>query len=116
MIMDSSVIARIAHEVNRAYCQAIGDDSHPIWEDAPHWQRDSLINGAKFHLANPDATPAASHENWLAEKMRDGWAYGPVKDTEKKQHPCFLPYDDLPLAHRVKDYLFRAIVHATANV
>jgi hypothetical protein len=27
-------IARVAHEVNRAYCQALGDQSQPAWEDA----------------------------------------------------------------------------------
>lgn len=31
-------IARMAHEANRAYCQALGDDSQPAWEDAPEWQ------------------------------------------------------------------------------
>jgi hypothetical protein len=25
-------IARLAHEVNRAYCQSIGDDSQPAWK------------------------------------------------------------------------------------
>ena len=50
-------IARVAHEVNRAYCQALGDDSQPAWEVAPQWQRDSAINGVTFHIANPGACP-----------------------------------------------------------
>lgn len=33
-------IARVCHEVNRAYCQALGDNSQPAWEDAPAWQRE----------------------------------------------------------------------------
>ena len=37
---------------------------------------------------------------------------GPVKDPEKKEHPCFLPYDELPLSQRIKDYLFTAVVEA----
>lgn len=32
-------VAHVAHEVNRAYCQSLGDNSQPTWEDAPHWQR-----------------------------------------------------------------------------
>jgi hypothetical protein len=45
-------IAKVAHEVNRAYCQAIGDNSQPTWEEAPGWQRDSAINGVLLHLSN----------------------------------------------------------------
>ncbi|HED3065078.1 TPA: hypothetical protein R4057_002031 [Kluyvera ascorbata] len=104
-------IARIAHEVNRAYCQANGDDSQPTWENAPDWQRDSATNGVNFHLTG-DHDPAASHESWLAQKQLEGWKYGPVKDADKKEHPYVMPYDQLPAAQRVKDYLFRAVVHA----
>lgn len=105
-------IARVCHEANRAYCQALGDDSQPAWEDAPEWQRSSAINGVQFHLANPDAGPSHSHDEWLKEKAATGWKYGPVKDPEKKEHPCFVPYDQLPAEQKAKDYIFRAIVHA----
>lgn len=107
-------IARVAHEVNRAYCRSIGDDSQPAWEDAPDWQKDSAISGVRYHLAHPDSTPADSHNSWLAEKEAAGWTYGPVKDPELKQHPCFVPYDELPPAQRTKDYLFLAVVRALA--
>jgi len=107
--MTPEQIARICHEVNRAYCQSIGDDSQPKWNDAPDWQRESAINGVLFHLEN-DVTPEQSHENWMREKVAAGWTYGPVKDPEKKQHPCMVPYHDLPLEQRTKDYLFRAVV------
>lgn len=105
-------VARVAHEINRAYCEAIGDKSQPAWEDAPHWQVKSAIQGVEFHRANRKATPAASHESWMAEKQRDGWVEGPVKNPELKQHPCMLPFDRLPIEQRVKDFLFRACVHA----
>ena len=105
------VIAEAAHEINRAYCQAIGDNSQPTWEDAPQWQQDSAINGVKFHIANPEADPAASHQSWLDQKIAEGWTYGPVKDADKKEHPCCVPYDSLPTEQKAKDYLFRATVH-----
>lgn len=105
-------IARVAHEVNRAYCQALGDNSQPAWEDAPDWQRESAITGVQFHLANPEAGPDHSHNNWLAQKAADGWKYGEVKNPAMKEHPCFLPYDQLPVEQKAKDYLFRAVVHA----
>jgi hypothetical protein len=35
-----------------------------------------------------------------------------VKDAEKKEHPCFRPYDELPAEQKIKDALFIAVVHA----
>lgn len=104
-------IAKVAYEINRAYCEALGDTSQPAWEQAPNWQRDSAINGVRFHLDNPNASPSHSHESWLTEKAATGWKYGPVKAPEAKEHPCFVPYDELPVEQRAKDYLFRAVVH-----
>lgn len=104
-----------AHMANRAYCQAIGDESQPIWEEAPAWQRSSAINGVKAAL-NPEQTPRNSHEGWLAQKRAEGWRYGPVKDPDKKEHPCFVEYDELPAEQRVKDDIFLATVRSMARV
>ncbi len=104
--------AGICHEVNKAYCESIGDNSQPFWADAPQWAKDSAMSGVRFHLENRYAGPSGSHENWLKDKEADGWKYGPVKDPEKKEHPCFVPYDQLPKEQQVKDALFVAVVHA----
>jgi hypothetical protein len=107
--MNIDKIAKLCHEVNRAYCKSIGDDSQPSWEDAPQWQKDSAINGVKFHFEN-NTTPEDSHINWMKDKEADGWVYGPVKEPEKKEHPCMVPYHELPIEQRTKDHLFKAIV------
>lgn len=96
--------ARAAHEVNRAYCAALGDTSQPSWESAPDWQRSSAINGVFGALKGN--TPEQSHEGWLEEKRAAGWKFGPVKDPDKKEHPCFVPYAELPPEQRAKDHLF----------
>jgi hypothetical protein len=109
-------VARVCHEANRAYCQTLGDNSQPAWDDAPEWQKDSARQGVKFHFAahatGSKPSPSASHEKWLEQKRAEGWQYGPTKDPEKKLHPCFVPYDGLPLDQRRKDYIFAAIVEA----
>ena len=105
-------IAIVCHEANRAYCGTIGDDSQQSWGDAPQWQRDSAIAGVKFCLANPNAPASANHESWLKAKEDDGWVYGPVKDPAKKEHPCMVPYQALPIDQQKKDALFKAIVGA----
>lgn len=108
-------IAQVCHEVNKAFCESIGDASQPDWANAPDWQKESAMNGVQFHLDNPDASPSASHENWLKQKEADGWKYGPVKDSDLKEHPCFIPYDQLPVEQRSKDFLFKQIVHSVSQ-
>ena len=115
MALDIEQIAELAHNVNRLYCQMLGDDSQLSWPLAPQWQRDSAIEGVRFHLANPDAGPSASHDSWLSHKRNEGWSYGPVKDIAKKEHPCFVPYEALPVEQQVKDHLFQAVIHAASR-
>lgn len=105
--------AQAAHEVNRAYCQALGDESQAPWDEAPDWQKQSAREGVREVIKNPDIAPGASHEGWLRAKKRDGWVYGPVKDPDKKEHPCMVDFFDLPVEQRAKDYLFIATVRAT---
>lgn len=109
---DIEAIAKVCHQANKAVCVAFGDMSQPEWADAPEWQRTSAIKGVQFVIDNPNAPPSASHESWLAEKAATGWSYGPEKDPERKRHPCFVPYDQLPPDQRAKDHVFCAIVRA----
>lgn len=108
MMFEVDKIAALCHEVNKAYCESLGDYSQPSWEDAPEWQKESAINGVRFHMDN-ETTPEQSHINWMRQKEAEGWTWGPVKDPEKKTHPCMVPYDQLPQAQRSKDYIFKAI-------
>lgn len=105
-------IAQVAHELNKAYCSSIGDHSQPTWEDAPEWQKSSAIKGVEFHLANPFAGPSSSHESWMKQKEEEGWKFGEIKDAEKKEHPCFVPYDLLPTEQKSKDYIFKQTIHS----
>lgn len=105
--------ARICHEVNRAYCFTLGDTSQSHWGSAPHAQEASIIAGVRAHITSGlTMTPQGAHESWLKQKKTEGWKYGPVKDADKKQHPCFMAYNALPEPQKTKDWLFRAAVHA----
>lgn len=37
-----------------------------------------------------------THDNWAAGRIAEGWTYGPVRNDELKQHPCLVPYNELP--------------------
>lgn len=104
-------IARIAHEVNRAYCEAIGDHSQMSWAEAPDFIRDSVVSGVKMHL-NKEVNPGESHQAWLEYKLAEGWEFGCVKDIMAKRHPNLVPFQYLPLAEQIKDFLFTATVKA----
>jgi hypothetical protein len=110
------MIARLAHTLNREYCNAMGDFSQEPWGTAPEWQQKSCINGVIHALSNRDATAEDSHKSWLREKEADGWVFGPIKDPEKKTHPCMVPYEELPPSQRIKDHLFLGVVGAFISI
>lgn len=105
--------ARAAHEVNRAYCEGLGDLSQKPWAEAPEWQRHSCRCGVEG-VANGNG-PEQSHESWTAQKISEGWVFGPIKDPEAKTHPCLVPYADLPPQQKLKDALFVAVVTAVVE-
>ncbi len=112
--MTNEEIARICHEVNRGFCEALGDFSQTQWETAPEWQRESALEGVKNALAG--AAPSESHESWARQKVEDGWTWGAVKDPEAKTHPCLVGFYELPAEQQLKDHLFVTVVRVLGNV
>jgi hypothetical protein len=113
-LVSPELIAMSAHEVNRAYCAALGDDSQLPWDKAPKWQRESARMGVDLHLMG-NFGPEASHISWMNQKISEGWVYGPVKNPDLKQHPCMVPFSQLPPEQQAKDYLFRGVVHSLSR-
>ncbi len=37
-----------------------------------------------------------AHDVWASERIAEGWKHGPLRDDDKKEHPCLVPYKDLP--------------------
>lgn len=106
------LVAMLAYEANRKYCKLIGDDTQLPWADTPENIKNSLIAGVEALKFNPSMTPEEQHESWMRYKIEDGWKYGPVKDIEKKTHPCMIEYRYLPPEQRFKDYIFNSVVTA----
>jgi ryanodine receptor 2 len=44
-----------------------------------------------------------AHEVWARERLRLGWTYGPVRDDVRREHPCLVPYDELPDSEKQLD-------------
>jgi hypothetical protein len=109
------LLAVFCHSAWYAYTvQGLGEEGEP-WETAPTWQKESILEGValwnKLYKDNPEVTRGeflalsaeASHQNWMACKLKDGWCYGSVKDPSKKTHPCLVSYEELPESQRKKD-------------
>ena len=112
MILRMEQIAKTCHEVNKVYCESIGDFTQVEWDKAPQWQKDSAIDGVAYLFKNPNSTCEDIHENWMKAKKDDGWRFGIVKDAYAKTHPCLIPYNFLSAEQRMKDTLFISIVRS----
>jgi ryanodine receptor 2 len=44
-----------------------------------------------------------AHDLWALQRIREGWSYGPHRDDNLKQHPCLVPYEDLPESEKEYD-------------
>lgn len=104
--------AEAAHEVNRAFCAALGDTSHHPWAETPETIKESARVGVRLIIKNPTTGPEQQHQAWLEFKRQGGWTWGPSKDPDTKTHPCLVPYQQLPPWERAKDTLFGVTARA----
>ena len=44
-----------------------------------------------------------NHEIWARERVNQGWKHGPTRDDVKREHPCLLPFKDLPESEKAMD-------------
>ena len=43
------------------------------------------------------------HEVWAKSRMDQGWTYGEERNDALKQHPCLIPYEELPEVEKAYD-------------
>lgn len=43
------------------------------------------------------------HEVWAHSRMEQGWTYGEQRNDKLKQHPCLVPYEELPEVEKEYD-------------
>ena len=44
-----------------------------------------------------------AHDHWAKHRMSEGWRYGVKRDDQKKEHPCLVPYEQLPESEKEYD-------------
>lgn len=43
------------------------------------------------------------HDVWAVSRIKEGWTYGPTRDSTAKTTPCLVPYDELPEGEKAYD-------------
>jgi hypothetical protein len=54
-------------------------------------------------LALTELLAKNTHEVWARQRMTEGWTYGLRRDDAKKEHPCLVPYEQLPDSEKEYD-------------
>jgi hypothetical protein len=44
-----------------------------------------------------------AHDNWAKQRKSEGWRYGQKRDDSRKEHPCLVPYEQLPESEKEYD-------------
>ncbi len=44
-----------------------------------------------------------AHDLWARQRLAEGWTCGPRRDDALKQHPCLVPYAELPESEKRYD-------------
>lgn len=48
-----------------------------------------------FSIDNIELLARIEHDEWMGDKIRHGWTYGPARDHEKKKNPFIVDYESL---------------------
>jgi len=109
--------AGVCYEALRQYfkTQGITEASVP-WDNAPAYTRASMLKmiddrsniNARSEAEN--ITFEEAHNNRVAKRAEEGWAYGPEYDAEKQIDPNMCYYDELPTRMKAADALIGAIL------
>lgn len=106
-------IAMATYYANQAYRLSIGQKPGPPWSLVSINKKTGIKSGVVKSLSG--LSPEQMHENWMVDKAKAGWTYGPIEDEREKIHPCMKPWHSLPKADQAKDELFIRVVRAMVD-
>lgn len=62
----------------------------------PHpFETDEIVLPASI-MALTEKIAENVHEVWAKSRIDEGWIYGPERNDSRKEHPCLVPYQELP--------------------
>ena len=122
-------IAKRAHKVYQAYCEAVGQPKGDPWDKIPKEKQVKIVDGVVWVLSQEvPPTPEQCHEHWMATMVELGYINrAPYTAKEKAQakkekrplekiSQCMRPWENLPAVEQGKDYVFLGIVLGLRDV
>ena len=85
---------------SKNYLVTINTKEMKAYNPKPIDLSDIVLDGDLTELR--EAIAENAHEIWAVDRQAEGWTYGPVRDENKKETPCMVPYSQLP--EKEKDY------------
>jgi len=99
-------IAKECHTKNNELMVMNGEEPKGDWESLDRATKFINLKSVIKALENPDLTAKDMHNEWINNKIADGWSYGEVKDEELKTHPLITDYDSMNPVDKMKDQVF----------
>jgi RyR domain-containing protein len=102
-------LAPIHKEDNRAAARRIPDVLGLVGlgvataEEARSRKKPSQDQVARCIQSNIELLAEAEHDGWKAQREKNGWRFGEVRDDERKLHPLMVAYGNLPKEEQEKD-------------
>jgi len=59
-----------------------------------------------------EAIAELNHDVWAANRIAEGWGYGPKRDDDQKHNPCLVAYGHLPETEKEYDRASARVVLA----
>jgi hypothetical protein len=59
------------------------------------------LNESLFQLT--ERLAEHTHDVWAQQRIADGWRWGAQRDDDQREHPCLVPYDQLPESEKEYD-------------
>lgn len=99
-------IAQECHTKNNELMMMNGEEQNGNWDSLDRHTKFINLKSVIKALENPDLTAKDMHDEWMNNKIADGWKFGDVKDPELKTHPLIIDYDLMKDVDKMKDQIF----------
>jgi hypothetical protein len=101
------------------HATAVGDSSirvrkrirwgkYALEEESPLPYEPELVDTSKVELGAEileltELLARHGHGVWARQRLAEGWSHGPCRDDSRKEHPCLVPYEQLPESEKQYD-------------
>lgn len=110
-------IAQECHRLNNELMLTNGEIQNAAdWSELDSHTKFMNLKSVKKILDNPDITAKDIHDEWMKNKMLDGWTYGEVKDANLKTHPLIIDFELLNDVDKMKDQIFIDVVNKNRSL